>query len=119
MISPSTSTVSRSRPTPSETEREADESAVLRVVQRVYRSCGRGFALGLALRGGLHAVSTSVQVLRGQTPRQSKTEQAWDSLRYAAALAAFASTYVSVDEGIRCSVGTARCFSIQKGGSIF
>ena len=78
-----------------------------RVLQRLYRASLRGFGVGLSLRGGLHAVSGALQLLRS-SPVEAR-HRSFDTLRWAAALAAFGTIYVATDEGIRAGVGPRRC----------
>ena len=109
MNKPTAAAEASSRASPS--DHHDEPTAVQRVVQRAYRAGCRGAAIGFALRGGLHAVSMAVQVARGQKLSHRPRDQAWDSLRWAAALAAFGSVYVTADESIRSTVGCHRCAS--------
>jgi hypothetical protein len=93
------------RPADSSTK---DDGTVVRITQRVYRACIRGFAIGLVLRGGLHAVSSTVQTLRGKRISERFPAQWLDAGRWAAALAMFGSVYVVADESIRHRFGNER-----------
>jgi hypothetical protein len=68
----------------------------------------RGFVIGFSLRGGLHAVSGVVQTVRGKGPVAGRAH-ALDTLRWATAVATFASVYVIVDESLREYFSVSRC----------
>ena len=94
----------------SPTPPDAEEYGVRRTFQRIYRAGTRGFLIGFALRGGLHAVSTAVQLSKGKRARRVHSRKLCaDTLRWAAAVATFGSVYVGVDEGLRATLGNERC----------
>lgn len=97
-----------------ESSKTAGPDARKRVLQRLYRASLRGFGIGLSLRGGLHAVSGTLLLLRAR--RVGYRHRCIDTLRWAAALAAFGTIYVATEEGVRSGVGPHRCVRAEPDG---
>ena len=83
---------------------------VERAGDRVTNAVTRGAVTGLALRGGLNAVSYLLRLVRGRKSdgRSSLQELVTDSLRWAAFLGAFSGTFVVADEFIGLLGGRKR-----------
>ncbi|KAF8072623.1 hypothetical protein HT031_000283 [Scenedesmus sp. PABB004] len=80
-----------------------------RALERLAAGVLRGAAIGLTLRGGLHAVGAGLAAASRRRDRALTRGAALeDALRYAAFLGALAGTYIGVDEGIAAAVGKDR-----------
>lgn len=92
----------------------AYDDSIVRVLQRMHRASFRGAAIGLSLRGGLHAVTSAVSAMRSRGSRQRPgPPKLVDTLRWTAFLGAFGAVYVAVDEALRKFVGCAQSASYR------
>ena len=81
-----------------------------RVLERLRTAASRSFGTGMLLRGGLHAASSALALMKkGKGTREKRTvgiiEALIDSLRTGALLASVASAYICAEEGISILAG--------------